>query len=121
VPVIISSGYGEVAIQNVDAAGAAVLFVQKPYSAARLCEQIRPPRKASPQRSPPVFRQRRLRLSGPLLDAGLQPLKHLLDVGECRGGIFVVTHQTMVVAFRSGRYLVDYEAGFLRLRAQNTG
>jgi CheY-like chemotaxis protein len=41
VPILVSTGYGEVATRELFDSGTVVGFVQKPYTAARLCERIR--------------------------------------------------------------------------------
>jgi two-component system, cell cycle sensor histidine kinase and response regulator CckA len=46
VPVVVSTGYSEVATRELFALGAVVGFVQKPYTAARLAERIRTTSKA---------------------------------------------------------------------------
>ena len=41
VPIVVSTGYSEVATRELFDSGTVVGFVQKPYTAARLCERIR--------------------------------------------------------------------------------
>jgi CheY-like chemotaxis protein len=41
VPIVVSTGYNEGAARGLFGAGAVVGFVQKPYTAALLCERIR--------------------------------------------------------------------------------
>jgi PAS domain S-box-containing protein len=48
VPILITTGYSEATTMELFEAGAVVEFVQKPYSAARLCEKIRTTSRAVP-------------------------------------------------------------------------